>query len=272
MFTEIEQLYIDYIEANKSFITKFHKVYYELYKQKLNGYSLKDYMVTSAIQMNKLKGYNDYEEFYNMYLEALGNDDITYGEELHIYYYDTFLLNMDDEIQKLKKQFNKDDDDIYSAYIIKTVWNFYVGFVIEKRIRSTINKETDIMLLERGETEQRLIDNTMAIDIEATTIATNTIGLQIKSYTYLNIDSDKKDKHIEKQNKYKSKYNAEVYYILYEDYLPIYKSNTTNQSYLFTQSEVKKLTKADTTKGTYEGLANDLKRQLFGSQLNDLCI
>lgn len=258
--TEEELQYIDYIEANKRFLIGFNNIYYNQYEQMLNGYSLKDYMITHKVQMNKLKGYNDYEEFYNIYLETLGEGSIEYGEALHNYYYETFLLNMDNEIQKLKQRYNKDDYEIYFAYTIKTIWNFYIGFMVEKLIKAEVNKEKDIMILQRGEQQQQLIDNTMAVDIEVTTKTAKTIGLQIKSHTYLRIKSEKKDIHIKKQNKYKEKYNSDVYYVLYEDNKPTY--NTTTQSYLFTQTDIKQLQMTDTAKGTYEGLINDLRYRM----------
>lgn len=257
MITEEEKQYIDYIEANKRFLISFNDIYCIKYKQILNGCKLKDYMITARIQMNKLKGYNSYEEFYSVYLETLGEGDVMYGEELHNSYYEAFKDNMDDEIQKLEQQYNKSDYEIYFAYTIKTIWNFYIGFMIEKLIKAEVSKEKDIMILQREEQQQQLIDNVMAIDMEVTTVTAKTIGLQIKSHTYLKIESEKKDIHIQKQNKYKAKYNSEVYYVLYEDYLPIY--NTTTQSYLFTQNDIKQLQKTDTAKGTYNGLIKCFK-------------
>lgn len=257
MITEEEKQYIDYIEANKRFLISFNNIYYIQYKRMLNGYSLKDYMITSKMQMNKLKGYNNYEEFCNVYLKALGEGDMIEGEVIYNSYYEAFKDNMDDEIQKLKQQYNKDDYEIYLAYTIKTIWNFYIGFMVEKLIKAEVNKEKDIMILQREEQQQQLIDDTMAIDMEVTAVTAKTIGLQIKSHTYLKIESEKKDIHIQKQNKYKAKYNSEVYYVLYEDYKPIY--NTTTQSYLFTQNDIKQLQKTDTAKGTYNGLIKCFK-------------
>lgn len=258
MIAEEERQYIDYIKANERFLIGFNNIYYIQYKRMLNGYSLKDYMIISKIQMNKLKGYNDYEGFCDVYLKVLGKGDVIEGESIYNSYYEAFKDNMDDEIQKLKQKYNKDDYEIYLAYTIKTIWNFYIGFMVEKLIKVEVNKEEDIKILQRE--EQQLIDDTMAIDIEITTMATKTIGLQIKSHTYLKIESEKKDIHIRKQNKYKAKYNSEVYYVLYEDYKPIY--NITNQSYLFTQNDIKQLQKTDTAKGTYEKLIKELKNKM----------
>lgn len=258
--TEEEKQYIDYIEDNKRFLIGFNDIYCNQYKQILNGYKLKDYMITARIQMNKLKGYSNYEEFYYVYLEALGGSDITLGEAVYSSYYEAFKENMDDEIQKLKQQFKKDDYEIYIAYTIKTIWNFYIGFIVEKLVKAEVNKEKDIIILQREGEQQQLIDNTMAIDIELRTLTAKTIGLQIKSHTYLKIKSEKKDIHIQKQNKYKAKYNSEVYYVLHKDHKPIYK--ITTQSYLFTQNDIKQLQITDTAKGTYEGLINDLRYRM----------
>lgn len=267
MITETEKEFMDYIEANEEFLRSFHNIYHKQYRQKLNGYDLKEYMITSAIQMNKLKGYTNYTELCSLYLETLGEGSTEYGEELHNYYYETFLLNMDKEVQQLKEKYNKDDEEIYIAYEIKTLWSFYNGFMIEKLIKAAISEEANITLVEREEEEQQLIDNTMAIDVEVAAPKT-LLGLQIKSYSYLNIDNKEKDKHIKKQQKYKSKYNSKVYYVLYRNNLPIYKVKYKDKpipyrSYLFTQKDIKELKTKDTAIGTYEGLVKEIDDKLW---------
>lgn len=269
MITEIEQQIMEYIESNDSFLRSFHNIYYRQYKQLINGYSQKDYIVTAAIQMNKLKDYSNYTEYCSQYLKALGKGDIEYGEQLHNYYYDTFVLNMDKELQQLKQRYNKTDDDIYTAYEIKTIWSFYNGFMIEKLIKSAIETEaTYTALAERTEEEQQQIDTQMAIDIEVTAQIT-TLGFQIKSYTYLNIEEEEKQKHITKQNKYKQQYdNAEVFYILYKDNKPIYQIKNANNkipyvSYLFTQKDILELKGEQTAIGSYIGLAKEIDNKAW---------
>lgn len=266
MITEIESEFMDYIEVNEDFLRSFHNIYHKQYKQKLKGYNLKDYMVTSVIQMNKLKGYTNYMELCNLYLEELGEGSKEYGKELHSYYYETFLLNMGEEVQQLKDKYNKDDEEIYIAYEIKTLWSFYNGFMIEKMIKDAISEETNITLVKREEIEQQLIDNTMAIDIEVATPKT-LLGLQIKSYSYLNVEEAEKEKHIKKQKEYKSKYNSEAYYILYRKNLPIYKVEYKEdeiqcRSYLFSQKDIKELKIKDTAIGTYKELVKEIDSKL----------
>lgn len=269
MVTEIEQQIMEYIESNDGFLRSFHNIYYRQYKQLINGYSQKDYIVTAAIQMNKLKDYSNYTEYCSQYLKALGEGDIEYGEQLHNYYYDTFVLNMDKELQQLKQRYNKTDDDIYTAYEIKTIWSFYNGFMIEKLIKAAIETEaTYTTLAERTAEEQQQIDTQMAIDIEVTAPIT-TLGFQIKSYTYLNIEEEEKQKHITKQNKYKQKYdNAEVFYILYKDNKPIYQIKNANSkipyvSYLFTQKDILELKEEQMAIGSYVGLAKEIDNKVW---------
>jgi len=269
MITEIEQQIMEYIEINDSFLRSFHNIYHRQYKQLINGYSLKDYIVTAAIQMNKLKDYSNYTEYCSQYLKALGRGDIEYGEQLHNYYYDTFILNMDKKLQQLKQRYKKDDTDIYAAYEIKTIWSFYNGFMIEKLIKSAIETEaTYTALAERTVEEQQQIDTQMAIDIEVTAPIT-TLGFQIKSYTYLGIEAEEKQKHITKQNRYKQQYNnAEVFYILYKDNKPIYQIKNENSkipyvSYLFTQKDILELNIKQTAIGSYVGLAKEIDNKVW---------
>ena len=264
MITEAEQQIMDYIESNESFLRSSHNIYHRQYKQLIKGHNQKDYIVTAAIQMNKLKDYSNYTEYCSQYLKALGKGDTEYGEQLHNYYYDTFVLNMDKKLQQLKQRYRKDDTDIYIAYEIKTVWSFYNGFMIEKLIKSAIETEaTYTALTERTAEEQQQIDTQMAIDIEVTAPIT-TLGFQIKSYTYLGIEAEEKQKHITKQNRYKQHYdNTEVFYILYRDNKPIYQIKNANSkipyvSYLFTQKDILELKEEQTAIGSYVGLAKEI--------------
>ena len=39
---------------------------------------------------------------------------------------------MSEDIDRLKEKYNKTDEDIFIAYEIKTVFQFYAGFLMEK--------------------------------------------------------------------------------------------------------------------------------------------
>lgn len=270
MVTEVEEQMMKYIKDNEAFLRSFNDIYYKKFKQKLNGYNLKDYMIIAYVKMNTIKGYSNYTELCKLYLETLGNGSIKGGEQLYDWYYETFLLNMDTEVQQLKKQYNKTDDDIFIAYEIKTIWNFYNGFMIEKIIRSEI-KETSgyTSLSDRSEEEQQYIDDNMAIDIELVS-ETSIFALQIKSYTYLWIDPKDKQKHFKKQNKYIETYDgSEVYYVLYKNNKPIYKTITDTstkipyRSYLFTPKDILELNYRNISIGSYEGLTKEINNRMW---------
>lgn len=271
MITEVEEQIMKYIEDNEQFLRSFNNVYYVKFKNKLKGYSLKDYMITSYVKMNDIKGYSNYTELCDLYLKKLGHGSIEKGEQLYSWYYETFLLNMDKDVQQLKKQHNKTDDDIFTAYEIKTIWNFYNGFMIEKIIRSSIEETEDYTsLADRSEEDQQYIDDNMAIDIELVSKA-SIYGLQIKSYTYLGIDPKEKQKHFNKQNKYIETYEgSEVYYVLYKNNKPIYKTITDTstkipyRSYLFTHGDLLELNyKNNISIGSYEGLTNEINNRMW---------
>lgn len=270
MITETEREIMEYIENNEAFLKSFNNVYHKKFKQLLSGYNLKDYMITAYVKMNNIKGYNNYTELCELYLKKLGNGLIEEGEQLYDHYYETFLLNMDTEVQQLKKQHNKTDDDIFIAYEIKTIWNFYNGFMIEKIIRSSIEETEDYTsLADRSEEDQQYIDDNMAIDIELVSEA-SIFALQIKSYTYLWIDPKEKQKHFKKQNKYIETYEgSEVYYVLYKNNKPIYKTITDTstkipyRSYLFTHKDIMELNYRNTSIGSYEGLTNEINNRMW---------
>lgn len=270
MITEIEEQIMQYIEDNEMFLRSFNNIYYVKFKDKLKGYNLKEYMITAYIKMNNLKGYSNYTELCELYLNKLGNGSTEEGEQLYNRYYETFLLNMDKEVQQLKKRYNKTDDDVFTAYEIKTIWNFYNGFMIEKIIRSSIEEAADYTTLaDRTEEEQQYIDDHMAIDIELVSTA-SIYGLQIKSYTYLGIDPKEQQKHFKKQNKYIETYEgSEVYYVLYKDNKPIYKVITNlstelpYRSYLFTHKDIQQLNYNNISIGSFEGLTAELNNKMW---------
>lgn len=270
MVTEIEQKIIDYKENNNRYINSFNSIYesYKEWIESIKECNVKDYIITSTIQLNKITNYSNYTEYCSQYLKALGKGDIEYGEQTYREYYNAFILNMDNELQQLKKRYNKTDEDIHKAYNIKTIWNPYNGFMVEKLIKLKIESEaTYTTLAERTVEEQQQIDTQMAIDIEVTAPMT-TLGFQIKSYTYLGVKEAKKQKHIKQQKKYKEKYAAEVFYILYKDSKPIYQIKNANSkipyvSYLFTQKDILELNKKKTAIGSYVGLAKEIDNKIW---------
>ena len=271
MVTEIEQKIIDYKENNNRYINSFNSIYesYKEWIESIKECNVKDYIITSTIQLNKITNYSNYTEYCSQYLKALGKGDIEYGEQTYREYYNAFILNMDNELQQLKKRYNKTDEDIHKAYDIKTIWNPYNGFMVEKLIKLKIESEaTYTALAERTVEEQQQIDTQMAIDIEVTAPIT-TLGFQIKSYTYLGIETEEKQKHIIKQNRYKQHYdNAEVFYILYKDNKPMYQIKNENSkipyvSYLFTQKDILELNIKQTAIGSYVGLAKEIDNKVW---------
>lgn len=83
---DTEQLYLEYIKENESFLKAFHRVYYTKYKECLKGYSLSDYMITSYIRANKIEEYNNYDEFIRGYLLQLSEDEEEATEIYNSYY------------------------------------------------------------------------------------------------------------------------------------------------------------------------------------------
>lgn len=263
MITDIEQQYIDYTEANKDFLNKLHYIYYNKYKKLLASYCLKDYMITQKIKANKLTNYNNYTDFYVKYLEQLSHTDNA-DEGLIIYnaYFDCFIENMNNDIEKLKHDYNKTDAEIYEAYQIKTIWIFFIGFLIEQLIKNSISKSHTIYIASRSADDQQYIDDNYAIDIEV--ISDNNIcAIQSKSITYLNLDTAIKQQHFNKHIKYKNDYNnSNTYYVLYKNYKPVH----LNHNYLLTPEDIQSLTKDSLSVGSYNDLIINIEKQMTFNQ------
>lgn len=130
---------------------------------------------------------------------------------------------MSDEVNRLKRRYNKSDDDVFIAYEIKTVFQFYVGFLMEKILMYHINNYSCYTVSNGDMGHKRYIDDKYAIDVEVMGDMGQIMAIQCKSYTYLNILEDKKRIHIKKHMEYKTTYdNSETYYMLYKDYKPCY--------------------------------------------------
>lgn len=254
-----EQLYIDYIENNKDFLKEFHRIYYVKYKEYLKGYRLSDYMITAYVKVNKAVGYENYRGFINKYLLQMAADP---EEAMWLYeaYYNCFIENMAEDIKYLQKKFNKTEEDVYIAYEIKTLWQFYTGFLNEKVLTYYINKYSCYAVAERPLGDRIYIDDNYAIDIEVVDDTEAVIAIQCKSYTYLNISEEKKQIHIKKHADYKNTYkNSNTYYILHKDYKPCYYIKDNRPCYLIKSEDILKLKQKDIHKGTYEEMISQMK-------------
>lgn len=255
-----EQLYLNYIEENKAFLKDFHRIYYNKYKEYLKGYNLSDYMITSYIKANKITDYNNYLEFIDKYLLQLSADK---SEAIEVYnsFYDCFIENMSKYINPLKVKYNKTDNDIYTAYEIKTVWQFYVGFLNEKVLSYYLDYNSVYTVADRSLEDKRYIDSTYAVDIEAIALTGRIIAIQCKSYTYLNISEDKKLIHINKHIEYTNTYdNSNTYYVLHKDYKPCYYIKDNKPCYFIKSNDILNLTPNDLKPGTYEGMILQIGR------------
>lgn len=254
-----EQIYIDYIENNKEFLKEFHRVYYTKYKEYLKGYKLSDYMITSYVKVNKAVGYENYKEFIGEYLMQIAEDT---EEATGVYeaYYNCFIENMAEDIKYLQKRFDKTEEDVYIAYEIKTLWQFYVGFLNEKVLTYYINNYSCYAVAERELKDKIYIDDNYAIDVEALNAVGNIMAIQCKSYTYLNISEDKKQIHINKHADYKSTYdNSNTYYVLHKDYEPCYYMENNRPCYLINSEDILRLKQNNIHKGTYEEMISQMK-------------
>lgn len=258
-----EQKYIKYIRDNKEYLKEFHNIYYNGYKKYLGSYYNSDYVITKKIRANEVTGYNDYSGFVEQYLMQL-SEDIIEAEDVYIAYYEAFVENMEKEIQWLQKRFNKTNEDLYKAYEMKTIWQFYVGFLVEKLIMMYIDAYGEYRTVKHVEEYKRYLDNKYAIDIEIA--LQGLVGLQSKSITYLNLSDSKKDIHLQKHKAYRGKYNAETFYILSNDFEPCYYIDQNGDKvYLIASEDIKKFKVDQMHTGTYEELAQTLRRVKYGN-------
>lgn len=254
ILTEGEKQIVDYIRNNNEYLNEFHNVYYNNYKYYLDNYYTADYVITKKVAANEINGYDNYDEFMERYLLQL-HEDLIEAENIYIAYYECFIDNMKREIQRLQGRYNKTSDDLYMAYQIKTIWQFYSGFLIEKLIGYYVNEYGSYKVVEHMGEYKRYLDNRYAIDMELEGVE-GLIGIQSKSITYLKINDYKKDVHIKKHSDYKERYKSKTYYILSYNYRPYYYNDTTGRRvYLIRSEEVKKLKINDLKEGTYKELA-----------------
>lgn len=258
-----EQSCISYIRNNKDYLKEFHNIYFNEYKKYLSSYYTSDYVITKKIRANEIIGYNDYDGFVEQYLMQL-SEDLVEAEDIYKAYYEAFAENMENEIQWLQKRFNKTNEDLYKAYEIKTMWQFYTGFLVEKLITMHIEECSECKVVKCTEDHKRYLDNRYAIDIEVD--LQGLIGIQSKSVTYLNVSDNKKDMHLEKHKAYKKRYNARTFYILNDDYKPCYYVNRNGEKmYLIESEDIKKIKVEQMCNGTYEGLIKSLRGLKYGN-------
>lgn len=258
-----EQKYIKYIGDNKDYLKEFHNIYYNGYKKYLDSYYTSDYVITKKIRANEVTGYNDYGGFVEQYLMQL-SEDLIEAEDIYMAYYEAFVENMENDIHRLQKRFKKIDEDLYRAYEIKTIWQFYTGFLVEKLIAMHIEKCSECKVIKNTEEHKKYLDNRYAIDMELD--LQGLIGVQSKSVTYLKISDGKKDIHLEKHKRYREKYGAKTFYILSDDYRPYYYIDLKGKMvYLVASEDVKKLTVEQMHVGTYEGLKKSLRGLAIGN-------
>ena len=185
-----EKEVLQYIKHNKNFLKEFHHIYYNIQKDFLTGYSLKDYMITQYVSFNKIKDFNDYNSFQQQYLLQL-NSNMETATELYEAYFDCFLENMEKYLTPLKQKYNKNDNDILIAYQIKTIWQFYSGFYDEHCLVKAINNNSNSYNVYNRE-DKHLLDNNYAIDVEIIDKDNNIMAIQCKQLSYINLDNAKK--------------------------------------------------------------------------------
>lgn len=250
---------IQYIRNNKNFLKEFHNIYYNLQKEYLNGYNLKDYIIVNYVSFNKIKDFNDYNSFKYKYMLQI-TPNIPEATELYEDYYNCFLENMEPYLTAIKQKYNKTEEDIKKSYEIKTIWQFYSGFYDEKILREKIKLNSNTYSILNRTTENKLsLDNNYAVDIEIIDTNNNIMAIQCKQLSYLNLPMDKKEIHLRKHSNYRGRFNNNTYYILFKDNAPCYL--TINNSYLINSNLIKDLTWKDFKIGTYSNFINWLDKR-----------
>lgn len=250
-----EKEIIQYIQNNKDFLKEFHHVYFNDQVDYLTRYTLKDYMITAYVRYNKIKDFNDYSSFKYKYMLQL-NDNIYEALKIYKAYYNCFMENMDPYLKSLKHKYNKSDMDIKIAYEIKTIWQFYNGFYDETCLINAINNNSiNYSVLNRSIEDKHLLDNNYAIDVEIKDNNNNIMAIQCKQLSYVNLDSNKKEVHLNKHNKYRERFSNATYYILFKDNAPCYYIASSNvKSYLIASNDILNLSYKSFYKGSYEDL------------------
>lgn len=247
-----EKEVLQYIKHNKNFLKDFHNIYYNIQRNFLTGYSLKDYMITSYVSFNKIKDFNNYNSFKQQYLLQL-NSDMETATELYEAYFDCFLENMEEYLTPLKKKYNKNNNDILIAYQIKTIWQFYSGFYDEKCLIKAVDNNSNSYNVYNRE-DKHLLDNNYAIDVEIMDHDNNIMAIQCKQLSYINLDNNKKEPHLMKHKRYRERFHNNTYYVLFQDNAPCYCITNNVKSYLIASTNISNVSYKNFNKGTFEDL------------------
>ena len=250
--TEKEVLH--YIQNNKNFLKDFHNIYYNIQKDFLTGYSLKDYMITQYVSFNKIKDFNNYNSFKQQYLLQI-NSNMETAIAVCEAYYDCFLENMEEYLTPLKQKYAKSDSDIKTAYEIKTIWQFYSGFYNEHCLVKAINNNSNSYNVYNRE-DKHLLDNNLAIDVEIIDNDNNIMAIQCKQLSYVNLDSNKKKVHINKHNRYRERFHNATYYLLFKNNAPCYCITNNVKSYLIASGEISNVSYKNFNEGSYTDFIN----------------
>ena len=247
-----EKEIIQYIHNNKDFLKEFHNIYFTIQSNYLTGYTVKDYIITAYVRYNKIKDFNNYSSFKHKYMLQL-NPNISEAIELYEAYYNCFLENMEPYLTPLKHKYNKNDSDIKIAYEIKTIWQFYNGFYDETCLINAINNNSiSYSIVNRSIEDKHLLDNNYAIDVEIKDNKNNIMAIQCKQLSYLNLDSNKKEVHLNKHNKYRERFSNATYYILFKDNAPCYYTNSNVKSYLIASNDILNVSYKSFHKGSHD--------------------
>lgn len=250
--TEKEVLH--YIQNNKNFLKDFHNIYFNIQRNFLTGYALKDYMITSYVSFNKIKDFDNYHSFKHKYLLQI-NSDLTTATELYEAYFDCFKENMEEYLTPLKRKYNKNDNDILIAYQIKTMWQFYSGFYDEKCLIEAINNNSNSYNVFNRE-DKHLLDNNYAIDIEIIDKDNKILAIQCKQLSYIYLDNNKKEPHLNKHKQYRERFHNTTHYVLFKDNAPCYCITNNVKSYLIASANISDVSYKNFHKGSFADLIN----------------
>ncbi|MDY2881687.1 MAG: hypothetical protein SOT71_03415 [Romboutsia timonensis] len=106
--------------------------------------------------------------------------------------------------------------------------------------------------MNRSIEDKHLLDNNYAIDVEIKDNKNNIMAIQCKQLSYLNLDSNKKEVHLNKHNKYRERFSNATYYILFKDNAPCYYTNSNIKSYLIASNDILNVSYKSFHKGSHD--------------------
>ena len=248
-----EKEIISYISNNKDFLKEFHNIYFNIQRDFLTGYSLTDYMLTQRIRYNLVSNYTNYNSYKQQCLLQL-DSNLTTATEWYESYYDCFLENMESYLIQLKKKYNKTDNDIKIAYEIKTIWQSYSGLYDEHCLIEAINNSNSYSIPNWSKEDQHLLDNNYAIDVELIDNNNKVIAIQCKQLSYIYLDNNKKEPHLNKHKRYRERFSNATYYLLFKDNDPCYYITNNVKSYLIASDDISHVSFKNFHKGSFKDL------------------